>query len=302
MTRTIQPPTHRENGRGDPEAVRGDDKLANLPWAHLRLPPFPQVAVRVLHLVSQENVQLHQLSELISSDPAFACEVLSIANSMLYAPRYPAGTILQAIAVLGANTLQGVCITVGVRAYLGKSMSHPAVRRLFHHNLACAIVAQRLASGGVIDKDLAYTCGILHDIGRIALAVIQPKDYAALLAGHRGSSASILVRERELFGWDHCETGHKMVADWKLPAGFDAAVFDHHTPRQADRVWGLGELVKVSCKMADAAGFPAFEGCESTPYPELLEELPPRERSLFYPEQERLAVEVAAGIHAVESV
>jgi putative nucleotidyltransferase with HDIG domain len=221
---------------------------------------------------------------------------------MLYAPRYPASSILQAIAVLGANTLQGVCITVGVRAYLGKSMTHPAVRRLFHHNLACAIIAQRLASGGIIDKDLAYTCGILHDIGRIALAVIQPRDYAALLAGHRGSAASVLERERELFGWDHCQTGHRMVAAWKLPADFDAAVFDHHDPRQADGAWGLAELIKMSCKMADSAGFPAFEGCESIPYPELLEELPARERSLFYPEQERLAVEVAAGIHAVESV
>lgn len=282
------------------------EKLANLPWAHLRLPPFPQVAVRVLQLVSQENVQLHQLSELISSDPAFAGEVLSVANSMLYAPRYPAASILQAIAVLGANTLQGVCITVGVRAYLGKSMSHPAVQRLFHHNLACAIIAQRLASGGLIDKDLAYTSGILHDLGRIAMAVIQPKDYAALLSTHHGSAESILERERELFGWDHCETGRRMVADWKLPADFDTAVFDHHASRSADQdqglVWNLGELVKVSCKLADAAGFPAFEGCESIPYPTLLEELPPRERNLFYPEQQRLAVEVAAGIHAIESV
>jgi len=258
--------------------------------------------VRVLQLVSKENVQLHQLSELISSDPAFASEVLSVANSMLYAPRYPAGSILQAIAVLGANTLQGVCITVGVRAYLGKSMSHPAVHRLFHHNLACAIVAQRLASGGLIDKDMAYTCGILHDIGRIALAVIQPKDYAALLSTHSGPAQSILERERELFGWNHCETGRRMVADWQLPTDFDAAVFDHHAPRCADAPWGLGELVKISCKMADAAGYAAFDGCETIPYLQLLEELPPRERSLFYPEQERLAVEVAAGIHVVESV
>lgn len=277
-------------------------KMAHMPWAHLRLPPFPQVAVRVLQLVSKEHVQLHQLSELISSDPAFASEVLSVANSLLYAPRYPANNILQAIAVLGANTLQGVCITVGVRAYLGKSMSHPAMKALWHHNLACAIIAQRLASGGVIDKDQAYTCGILHDIGRIALAVIQPKDYAALLAKHQGSAVSILESERELFGWDHCETGQRMIADWKLPADFDAAIPGHHAPRQADGAWGLAELVKVSCVMADAAGFPAFAGCQATPFAELLDQLPKRERSLFYPELERLAFEVAAGIHAVESV
>jgi HD-like signal output (HDOD) protein len=282
------------------EGSRG--KLVNLPWAHLRLPPFPQVAVRVLQLVSKENVQLHQLSDLISSDPAFAGEVLSVANSLLYAPRYPVGTILQAIAVLGATTLHGVCITVGVRAYLGKAMSSPAMRSLWRHNLACAIIAQRLAAGGLIDKDLAYTCGILHDIGRIALAVVQPRDYAALLESHQGPAGSILELERELFGCDHCETGHRLVAGWLLSADFDAGIFDHHEPRCVDGSWGLAELVKLSCKMADAAGFPAFAGCQAVPYAELLAELPMRERSLFYPELERLAVEVAACIHAVESV
>ena len=76
-------------------------------WAHLRLPPFPQVALRVLQLANKENVPLQELSELISSDPAFASEVLTIANSLLYAPRFPASSVLQAIAVLGANNLQG---------------------------------------------------------------------------------------------------------------------------------------------------------------------------------------------------
>ena len=121
--------------------------LSNLPWAHLRLPPFPQVAVRVLELTSNENVQLHQICDLISSDSAFASEVLTVANSLLYAPRYPASSILQAVAVLGANTLQGMCITVAVRAYLGKSISHPAMRNLWRHNLACALIAQHMAGG-----------------------------------------------------------------------------------------------------------------------------------------------------------
>ena len=169
------------------EMDEGHVQAAAMPWAHLRLPPFPQVAVKVLQLARDENVQLHQLCDLISSDPAFASEVLSVANSLLYAPRYPSTSILQAVAVLGANTLQGMCVTVGVRAYLGKTMSYPAMRNLWRHNLACAIVAQRLAAVGFIDKDTAFTAGILHDVGRMGLAVIQPAAYAALLEKHQGA-------------------------------------------------------------------------------------------------------------------
>jgi hypothetical protein len=54
--------------------------------------------------------------------------------------------------------------------------------------------------------------------------------------------------------------------------------------------------------MADTVGFPAFPGCEATVYPELLEELPARERRLFYSDVETLAAEVANSIHAIESV
>ncbi len=273
-----------------------------VPWAYLRLPPFPQVAVRVLQLAKNENVQLHQLCDLISSDPAFASEILTVSNSLLYAPRYPSTTILQAVAVLGANTLQGMCVTVGVRAYLGKAMSYPAMRNLWRHNLACAIIAERIAGSGSFDKDIAYTAGILHDIGRMALAVIQPKGYAALLEKHRGAAASMLEAERELFGWDHCEIGRQLIGDWKLPENFETVVADHHLERRTNGEWDLGEVVKVSCAMASAVGFTAFPGCETANYTELLDALPAQERTMFHPGAETLKSELAKSIHAIESV
>jgi len=272
------------------------------PWAHLRLPPFPQVAIRVLQLTNNENVQLHQLSELISSDAAFASEVLTIANSLVYAPRFPACTILQAIAVLGANHLQGMCLTVGVRSYLGKSLNHPLIRNVWRHNLACALIAEQLAAAGFMDKDTAYTAGVLHDIGRLALAVIRPGEYAALLGKHQGSGASVLEPERELFGCDHCQAGSHLIGEWKLPSEFEPIVADHHSPRRSDGAWGMAELIKISCRLADAAGFHAFPGCAVTPFPDLAAELPGRERAAFHSELETLAREVSTRIGVVESL
>lgn len=273
---------------------------ANMPWAHLRLPPFPQVAVRILKLVSNENVQLHQLSELIASDPAFASEVLTVANSVLYAPRYPANSILQAVAVLGANALQGLCVTVGVRAYLGKAMSFPAMKHLWHHNLACAIVSERLAAAGSLDKDTAFTAGILHDIGRAGLAVIQPREFAALLERHLGDPCSMMQEEREMFGLDHCETGSQMIAGWNLPAEFVEVVSCHHEARMKDAPWTIGQLVHVSCRMADAIGFPAFPGCVSCEFESLVQTLPDAVQERFYTSPAPLVEEVGKAIQAIE--
>ena len=277
-------------------------EVENVSWPHLRLPPFPQVAIRVLQLANKENVQLHQMSNLISSDMAFASEVLTIANSLLYAPRFPASSILQAIAVLGINNLQGMCLTVAARTYMGKALNVPAMQVIWRHNLACALIAERLASSGFLDKDIAYTSGILHDIGRLALATVRPKEYAALLATYNGSGESILEAEQKMFGADHCGVGYRLISDWQLPPDFEAVVYEHHLPRRKEGPWDLAELIKMSCKMADSAGFPAFEGCDAVPYADLLGELPARERRLFPPEVEALSIDVANKIQAIGSV
>ena len=273
-----------------------------IPWAHLRLPPFPQVALRVLQLAGNENMQLHKLSELISSDPAHAGEVLAIVNSLVYAPRFPISSILQAIAVMGANHLQGLCLTVGIRGYIGKTLAHPCMRALWRHNLACAAISEQLALAGFMDRDTAFTCGVMHDIGRLALAVVRPKEYIDLFGTYNGTSGSILERERELFGKDHCEIGKKLVADWRLPEDLEPIVAEHHTPRQAAGTWNMADLVNVGCRMADAAGFPAFPFCHAAPFAELLEELPARERKVFYTEVGALTFEVSRKIRAIESM
>lgn len=278
-----------------------DKETTKISWAHLRMPPFPQVALKVLQLASNENVQLGRLGELISSDPAFASEVLTIANSFLYAPRYPIKSILQAIEVLGANHLQGLCLTVGVRAYLGKSLGHPTMRALWRHNMACALIAQQIASAGFMDRDIAFTAGILHGIGFLALAVVRPADYIHLLGTHIGTSESILDRERAIFGIDHCELGKRLVSDWQLPADFALVMSGHGVDGWRDDAWGMPEIIGLSCRMADTAGFAAFSACHAAPFEELLEELPPRERMLFHTDVETLAFEVTKKIAALKA-
>jgi HD-like signal output (HDOD) protein len=283
------------------ENATPEQRTSELSWPHLRMPPFPQVALRVLQLVSNENVQLGMLGELISSDPAFASEVLTIANSLLYAPRYPIKSILQAIEVLGATHLQGLCLTVGVRAYLGKSLGHPTMRMLWKHSLACALIAQQIASAGFMDREIAFTAGVLHGIGLLGMAVVRPKEFIHLLGTHIGTPASLVERERVLFGMDHCELGRKLVAEWQLPEDFALLMLGPYAPRRSDGNWGMPEIVGLGCRMADAAGFASFSACHAATFEELLEELPPRERKLFHAEVETLAFEVSKKIAALEA-
>ncbi|HZB87464.1 MAG TPA: HDOD domain-containing protein [Terracidiphilus sp.] len=277
-------------------------QIASQPWAHLRLPPFPQVALRVLQMANSENMQLHQLSLLISSDPAMAAEILRIVNSLAYAPRLPIADVLQAIAVMGAGHLQGLCLTLAARGYIGKSIGNPSLQGLWRHNLACATIAEQLAGTSFMDHDVAFTCGVMHDVGRLALAAVRTREYTELLRQHVGDARSILARERELFGKDHCEIGRQLVADWELPEDFESIVATHHEPPAAECHSSMPALINLSCRLADAAGFPAFPACRAQPFEELLEELPERQRRLFHPDVGTLIFEINRKIGSIEAV
>ena len=274
---------------------------AELPWAHLRLPPFPEFALRALKLVNDENSSMRHLSDLICADPALSCEVLIIANSALLAQRHRVTSILQASVLLGTNTLKGVCLTVAVRAYLGSSLSYPSLRAIWRHSLASALIAEQLAGAAALDKGTAYTGGVMHEIGRFALAVLRPKEYAALLEQHCGSADSIIESERKLFGFDSFEAGEHLITEWNLPTQLLAMLHPSNSIRHNGDPWQMHDVVRMSCRLADAAGFTLFPGCEVVPYAELLESIPVRERSLLNTDVARLTFDIGNRIKAIES-
>jgi hypothetical protein len=93
-----------------------------------------------------------------------------------------------------------------------------------------------------------------------------------------------------------------LVADWNLPSDLESIVGGHHLARRVDGAWSMDELIKISCKLADTTGFAAFPGCGQTPFGELCEQLPPRERRAFPADLQALVIDLASRINAVESL
>jgi putative nucleotidyltransferase with HDIG domain len=273
-----------------------------LPWAFFRLSPFPQIALRVMRMAGREDESMFKLAEIISSDPAFASELLTIANSPLFAARSPVTNILEAVSRLGTKNIQGICLTVAVRSYLGKSISLPAMQLIWNHNLAVALISEQLAAAFSLNKEDAYTAGILHDIGRLAMASIQPAPYAALLGSFAGPAEAILAEEEKLFGFDHCRAGCELIESWKLPHDFAAIIGLHHhefreTPEAS--AWPMDALVHWACSLADAIGFAAFKHCEAPDCGRLYALLPER-AARHLPDAEQMRTKIGEKIRSVE--
>jgi len=267
-----------------------------IPWELLTLPAFPSVSEKALKLLSGNDTRLLELYQVIAADPSFCSEVLRIANSPLFALPSAVKNLSQATMLLGFERLKGVAVTIGIRSYLKDLLKVPVLQACWRHSLACAMIAEEATSATKRRLDDGYTAGILHDLGRIALAAIRPKDYARLLEEAQGQPQDIRQRERDLYGLDHCEAGKALVDAWRLPQELVAITSGHHDEVKANKNFDLSAVVHYSCRFADALGFYAVKPHRPITYESVLREVPLSEQYMFRFAPESMALTIAARI------
>lgn len=220
-----------------------------------QLPPFPGVAARLMRLVADVDAPFREVTRLLQMDAALAAEVLRLANSPVFGFRYQIRDVPHAAAVLGLDRIRGLVMTLVFRDFLAGHRSNEALRRCWHHNFACALTCETFAPAFWIEKGLAYTAGLLHDVGLLALVASHPQQYEQLLSEPVSSMREFCEKERALFGADHCQAGEWILAKWDLPPEFREVAARHHEALGEDS--DLCSLVQLGCELARAIGFPA---------------------------------------------
>jgi len=267
-------------------------------WQPESLPPFPAVAVKALNMMAGTETSLLELCNLIRSDAAFSTEILKIANSPLVAFSKNITSVLQASMLLGFRRLRSVVITVGLRTYLAEPFS-PPLQACWRHSVASAIIAERAAKACSLDKESAYTAGIMHDIGRVALITSMAQAYERVVERGADVPEDLLRTERELCGLDHCQAGRLLVTAWDLPEAFLEITSCHHDPQPGAR--GTASLLPPSCRLADNLGFGVVNYRQPRGYADILAGFPELARNGFPEDEKQLAHEVANAIGLIES-
>lgn len=204
---------------------------------------------------------MRSISDLVSSDAAFSIEVLRLANSAMFGLRYEVVSILHAVSVLGINRLRGLILTVGLRDFLRSARHDEFVRRCWRHNLATALIGEWLAEPCWLDRGVAYTSGLLHDVGRLALLTLSPGRYLHVLQLYRNGVGTLLECERVSMGKDHCELGMELLKEWKLPATLTGIACEQHPANP--ETFGLPGLIAASCEASNRLGFRLVDAPES---------------------------------------
>ena len=262
-----------------------------------KIPAFPPIVMKILDLLGGDGVEIADLVELISTDAVFAAQVLKFANSPLFGLRSQVATVKQAVVTLGLSRVEGLAMTVATSNYLKAALTTAELYGCWRHMLATAVISRELALTCSVPEDLAYTAGLLHDIGRLGLLVAYPHEYAAALKAADRESLGLLDREKSAFGMDHCEAGRYLVEEWRLPEAFQIVTGRHH-----DRTFGgafdLLHVVHYACTLADALGYFVVKPLQQASLSEIHEALPPGARQKFPADFETLHQTVVEAVAA----
>jgi HD-like signal output (HDOD) protein len=252
--------------------------LASTPWALENLPPFSPVAMRLVSLLSDENVHVDQVSRFIAAEPVFAARVLQLANSPLFALIRQVTSIPQAVIVIGLERVKAIALTRALGDFVAPVLRRKALAACWRNTLAGAVAAEALSRPYRIDAGTAYTAALLRDIGRLALLVKYPEAYANAIEIAR-EGADLRETERSLFDLDHCQAGQWIVSRLFLPEEICRSVVHHHDADLPEN-WDLVHLVRTADRLADALGFGILPAAHQTPALDVLNQVPGAARRL----------------------
>lgn len=265
-----------------------------------RLPPFPSVATKLLGLLTDENVPVKRVVDLIRADAALTAELLRIVNSPAYGFASCVSSLQSAITLLGFQTVRSFALTVSMKGFLHTALRIDLLRRMWRHSLACAIICDELAKvcgSNIARDDRAYTGGLLHNIGSLGLFVAHPRTYEELLEAANGQN--LLEKERAVLGIDHCEAGGWLARTWGFPDDLRCVVITHHHSLM-EQTFELADLVRLSVLMTDSIGFAFVPPSKPYTLAELRGMLPHEAQYRFDPEPAAFVARITARLDSFD--
>ena len=263
------------------------------PWSLRLLPPFPAVAHRLMALASREDVNIHEISDLVKMDPSFSAELLRFANSPLFGVRGEVTSLAQAVMLVGMDRIKTMATLVALNRMVRASARTGALRKVWVHSLVTAMAAEEAARTTGMDRDAAYTAGLLHNLGTLGLMSAYPEEYSRMLAVSDDFGFDLLRTEHDLFEIDHCAAGAYLAQDWGFPDELAAIIATHHehpVPAEAS----LENLIQVSWRLSDALGYAAFSPERQWTWKELVDHLPAHATSWLVESEESAKAELAS--------
>ena len=214
-----------------------------------RLPSLGSINSALRELLNADQRYTSQVAEVIRRDPSLTARLLRLVNSVYYGHTTPVNSIEEAVFYLGVRQIRQLVMVTPIIEDFQKLAGKATFswREFWQHCIGTAILTREVISTlrAPIDE-VDYVAGLVHDVGKIAMASACPEHFELIHHRAEGASTTLIEREREILGLDHCEVGAMYLRSHNLPDALVDVALYHHAPQRAAHHAQLVAAVQIA--------------------------------------------------------
>ena len=198
-----------------------------------QLPTLPIIVEKILTIAREERTTARDLADFVSKDQAITNKILRLANSAYYGMMKEIDSISRAITIIGFNEVVSLTIGMGVMSSFQQKGLNDVLdmQGLWLHSIACAFAAKKIAKNCRLNiADQVFLNGLLHDTGKVILAIYFPNEYQDVLGEARNSQVELYKTEKRILNIDHAILSGYLMERWHFPDNLVLPSRFHHNP------------------------------------------------------------------------
>lgn len=202
-------------------------------------PLLSPIANQLLQVTARADHELKEVIDLVKCDSLLTARMLRVVNSTAMGLVHQISSVDHAVSYLGERMVVGIAVAECTSEFFGKPLDgyEGEAGQLWKHELFTAIASRAVARHArlAMPADLAFTAGLLHDIGKAILSEFLRGTSSAVVADiAQGNTTDYLTGEQDQVGLDHSVVGFELAQHWKLPPILQQVIRHHHHPEAAD--------------------------------------------------------------------
>ncbi len=211
--------------------VKQAEEISDLIFKEIdTLPVFPENLAQLQKLLSNPEVHLQDVAQVIEKDFTLSTEILKIVNSAQYMLPNKVSSINNAVSLMGIKGLNNLLFSVGAQKAMDKKYGR--LEPLWEHSYRCASYAYNIAKKFKMaaKADDAYIGGILHDVGKILVSHLFPHLLDTINKHCRDKGYGNTLMENLAIGGAHDKIGEEITRRWNFPEIITDMIGYHHKP------------------------------------------------------------------------
>jgi HD-like signal output (HDOD) protein len=199
-------------------------------------------------LLTDTNSAIAEVVALIRLDPGIAARVLQIGNSAYYSHGTRCYTVDEAVNRVGYDQVFELVANAVASQVLIRPLATYGIEadELWRRSVACALAAELFAERMKLDRDIAYTVGLLHGVGLVAIDEWAFHQQNALRFAPGPLPLETCEEERKVLGFHNAEAGAALLRWWEFPTVMSEPVRWQYLPKGTSAHFQLAAVLHLS--------------------------------------------------------